>query len=178
MRSLRKIDLVAALAAGLLAPALVLAGAMAHAETISELPGEKIISERTVKLPVELNRAKVKISNRGYGQTYLVKVLVPELADITLMNHRNEGEEAPCMATYETDSLGDIIQHAPDRIQSDFKITLTKGFYLQWADQVNKPNEVICKVYLREDLETTIRGFKFIHSRTSELPDRIAADCK
>jgi hypothetical protein len=146
------------------AVALVAAASLnSHADTL--------ISSRTVTVPVDISKAKVVITNKGYGTTYLVKVLVPALAAPTLMNHRNEGESAPCLATYETDQIDDVVQGRPEVINADMKIDLRKSVYVSSDDK-------LCHVVLTEDISTTIRGFNFVHGRSSDLPTRDPADCE
>lgn len=147
----------------LVATVLMFAGLAAHADSVT-------VSSRTVTLPVDLSAAHVRKTNAGYGQTYLVKILVPELAAETVMNHRNEGEGAPCLATYEVDTIEQLIQGRPSVEKAAFKIELVKDTYLDEAK--------VCHVTLTENVTTSIRGFQFIHSRASPLPDRNEADCK
>jgi hypothetical protein len=129
-----------------------------------------VISEKTVTLPIDLSTAKLKLSSRGYSNL-IVKVLVPELADVTLGNHRNEDEEAPCLATYETRDPEDVIQGKPEKIFANFKITLVKTVL---ADSENN----ICHVTLSEQISGEIRGFEFFHERSIPLPERDLEDCR
>ncbi len=131
----------------------------------------EILFSRTVTLPVDISKTKVVKTNLGYGQTFLVKILVPELAAETLMNHRNESEDAPCLATYEAQTVGQIIQNKPAVDQALFKIELSKSFNPD-------PEKNICHLTLIESVSTQVRGFLFIHVRESQLPDRVLADCK
>lgn len=139
---------------------------LAHAQG-----GETIIAQKTVKLPVDLSQAGVRSSNKGYGTTFLVKILVPGLAAETLLNHRNEGESAPCLATYETDLVSDVIKGNPAVELYDFEIVQKKVLY---------PNttEKICTVYLVEDVHARVRGYNFVHTRRTELPQRHIDDCQ
>lgn len=130
-----------------------------------------VMSKKTVTLPVDLSSAGVRSSNAGYGTTYLVKILVPGLAAETLLNHRNEGEAAPCLATYSTDKVEDIIQGNP--AVENFKFTITEKKTL-WADEEEK----ICHVTLVETIDATVRGHQFTHVRRATLPDRHIDDCK
>jgi hypothetical protein len=130
-----------------------------------------VVSERTVTVPVDLSKTKVVFTNQGYGSTYLVKVLIPALAAPTLLNHRNGTEGAPCMATYDVSNVDDVLQGKPETINADVKITLTKN-------QVISDDGKTCTVTLNEYLQTTIRGFEFVHDRTIELPSRVADDCR
>ncbi|MCM2353092.1 MAG: hypothetical protein NDI63_05690 [Pseudobdellovibrio sp.] len=133
--------------------------------------GETIISQKTVKLAVDLSTTGIRSSNLGYGDTYFVKILVPGLAAETLLNHRNEGESAPCLATYETFKVEDVVQNNPTTEFHDFEIVQKKVTY---PNETNKT----CAVYLIEDVSTKVRGFNFIHQRTSELPSRHIDDCQ
>lgn len=133
--------------------------------------GETIISKKTVKLAVDLSTTGIRSSNLGYGDTYFVKILVPGLAAETLLNHRNEGESAPCLATYETFKVEDVVQNNPTTELHDFEIVQKKVTY---PNETNKT----CAVYLIEDVSTKVRGFNFVHQRTSELPSRHIDDCQ
>lgn len=128
-----------------------------------------IISERTVNLPVDISTAKLKWTNLGYGQTFFVKVIVPELAAPTVLNHRNVGEDGPCLFTYDTTNLEDVIGDNPGIENVDFKITVSKDAW--------KTSEGVCKVRLTEHIEAEIRGFRFMHNLVHDLPERVAEDC-
>ncbi len=144
-----------------LAALLALSSLTAQAETL--------ISSRVVKVPVDISTNSIVYTSKGYS-VFLVKVLVPELAGPTLMNHRNEGERAPCLATYEATSVDEVVQGRPETVEAEVKIDLIKD--------ANLGSDNVCRVTLREDLTTVIRGFTFVHSRSTQLPDRIAADCQ
>ncbi|WP_409477845.1 hypothetical protein [Pseudobdellovibrio sp. HCB154] len=133
--------------------------------------GETIILKKTVKLAVDLSTTGIRSSNLGYGDTYFVKILVPGLAAETLLNHRNEGESAPCLATYETFKVEDVVQNNPTTELHDFEIVQKKVTYPNETDKT-------CAVYLIEDVSTKVRGFNFVHQRTSELPSRHIDDCQ
>lgn len=137
---------------------------------ISAHADEKLISVNTVTLPVDVSIAKVRKTNAGYGAQYLVKILVPELAAETIMNHRNEGEGAPCLATTDITNVSDLIGNNPGIEHPRFEIRLSKITYLR--------DNKTCAVSLREDITTNVRGFNFFHTRTSPMPDRVAEDCK
>ncbi|MDG0818024.1 hypothetical protein [Bdellovibrio svalbardensis] len=130
-----------------------------------------LMSKKTVTLPVDLSSAGVRSSNAGYGTTYLVKILVPGLAAETLLNHRNEGEAAPCLATYDTDKVEDITQNNPTVENIKFTITEEK---ILWPNTTDK----ICNVTLAETINAVVRGHKFTHLRRADLPARHIDDCK
>ncbi|WP_374078354.1 hypothetical protein [Bdellovibrio bacteriovorus] len=132
---------------------------------------ETIIAKKTVQLAVDLSQAGVRSSNAGYGTTYLVKILVPGLAAETLLNHRNEGESAPCLATYETRRVEDVIKNNPATETYTFEIVQKKVVYPDVANNT-------CSVWLVEDVHSIVRGFNFVHNRSTELPARHIDDCK
>ena len=150
----------------ILAVAMVLStAAVANAQV------ETVIVKKNVKLEVDLSTTGIRSSNLGYGDTYFVKILVPGLAAETLLNHRNEGESAPCLATYETFKVEDVVQNNPVKEIHDFEIVQKKVLY---PDTLNNS----CSVYLTEEVSTKVRGFNFVHVRSTELPKRDLADCQ
>ncbi len=129
-----------------------------------------VIHKKTVLLPVDISTAKLKWTNLGYGGSYFVKVIIPELAEETILNHRNEGEDGPCLFTRDTDKLSDVIQDNPETIHVPFEIELVK------ITQFNSENK--CFVTLQENIIGDIRGFEFFHSRSEAMPSRHIDDCK
>lgn len=128
---------------------------------------ETIISKKTVTLPVDLSTTKLKFTDLGYSVP-LVKVIIPQMAEVTLLNHRNVGEDGPCLFTYDTFQVDDVLQDRPEVIDTEFNITLKKSFFI---------SDDVCKVTLTEEIEADIRGFLFQHSLSTAMPDRVAADC-
>ena len=131
--------------------------------------GGVVISKKIVTIPVDIGTAKIKFTNLGYGSTYFVKLIVPELAAHTILNHRNLGEDGPCLVTYETKSVDDVVNSNPEVVNAKFSITVKKRRHLNRAN--------ICEMYLEEYVETKIRGFTFRHLLNHRLPDRVAEDC-
>lgn len=129
-----------------------------------------IISKREVMLPVKINANTVKLSSAGYSRP-LVKVLIPDLADVTLLNHRNFGEDAPCMSTVGAEIPEDVVKNDEKTENIKFSVILTKTVY---PDSDNKT----CLVSLSEDITATIRGFKFTHERSASLQKRVLEDCR
>lgn len=129
---------------------------------------ESVVSEAKVVIPVDISTAKLKFTNRGYGETYLVKVIVPKLAEHTLLNHRNEGEDGPCLFTYESQDVEDVIQGNPETLDVEFTIKHIRSVWF---------NGEVCKVSLVETIDANIRGFNFMHSLEHDLPDRVKEDC-
>jgi len=136
----------------------------------SAFADQVILSQNTVSLNVDISTTKIKLSQADYSSP-VVKVLVPDLADVTFLNHRNTAEGAPCLATYDTLKPQDVIQDNPVVEKIDFTITLEKSVY---SDVLNK----VCKVSLTERVEGKIRGFSFGHTRTLAMPERHIDDCR
>lgn len=132
----------------------------------------EVISSRVVTLPVDLSNAGIRLSSAGYSMP-TVKVLIPELAAVTVMNHRNEGETAPCLATTDTFIVGDVVQGRPTVDQVPLTIELEKVVGI-----VNQGGTQVCSVQLVETVTGQIRGFEFSHVRSSALPSRHVDDCK
>lgn len=128
------------------------------------------LSKKDVVLNVDVSTAKMKLSNAGYSSLTL-KVLVPELADVTVLDHRNVGEGAPCLATYDANTPEEIIQGRPTIDQVQFTIVLQKTTQLDPVAQT-------CKVSLNELIDGKIRGFLFSHERTIVVGNRNVADCR
>jgi hypothetical protein len=136
--------------------------------SISSYANTKIISEREVRLPIDLSSLKLKWSNVGYGQNHFVKIIIPELASETLLNHRNVGEDGPCLFTRDASHVGEVLQDNPEFTQATVKIILKKTTGVVGG---------VCLVNLVEYIETDIRGFLFEHTRISTLPSRVVGDC-
>ncbi|XGC81640.1 hypothetical protein ACES2L_03990 [Bdellovibrio bacteriovorus] len=141
------------------------------AMTASANEGDQVISRKVVELPVDLSTAGIRLSNAGYGTREFVKILIPQLADHTLMNHRNEGESAPCVATFQTFKVEDVVQGNPEVLRVPFTIEVKRRV---WADTWSKK----CFLSLRENISANVRGFEFIHEREIELPERPLEDCR
>ncbi len=127
------------------------------------------LSEQTFTVPVDLSTAKVKVTTLGYGAPTL-KVLIPELAAITVLDHRNLGEEAPCMANFEAFTVDAVVQGNPAVVETD--ITVRRQKVLTPIEEENT-----CRVHLTELVTTEIRGLSFSHFESQKLPDRHIDDC-
>lgn len=127
---------------------------------------------KKVILPVDISELTVKLSRADYALP-VVKILIPELARETLLDHRNTNEGAPCLATYETLAPGNVIQNNPQAENIEFLITAEKELELQ-----KEGSTETCAVTLVENITAKIRGFAFTHTRYFALPNRNPADCK
>lgn len=136
----------------------------------SALAKDVVLHTKTVTLPVSIGAERMRFSIADYSSP-VVKVLVPELAAETLMNHRNTSEGAPCLATYRASTPSEIIQGNEAIEQVNFKIELIKHL-------LPDPENQICFVSLSEVVTATIRGFEFVHTEYSDLPQRHIDDCE
>lgn len=127
------------------------------------------------RLDVELNEKSVLCSKADYSMPML-KVLIPGLGDITLLNHQNRGAGAPCVTTGKTCGFtdgakpDDILQGRPGTESIEVTVTETR---IESIDHVAKT----CTVRLLEEVETEIRGQKLSHRRQAELSQRSYLDC-
>tara|TARA_R110002072_G_scaffold534_7_gene4150 strand:- start:54546 stop:55028 length:483 start_codon:yes stop_codon:yes gene_type:complete len=135
---------------------------------------ERVLSDVTTEMNIKLSPSTVKCSSAGYGMSFL-KVLIPELKDITLFDHRNFGESAPCVAAgaclpmgefSPTDILGD--EQSEETILVNVK--LIRVFNINHALKT-------CDVSLKEKILTTIRGIEFNHQRSDSVISRNFEDC-
>ncbi len=134
------------------------------------MANEVVLSEKEVTLPVDISTSRLHLSRAGYSMA-VVKVLIPELAEVTFLNHRNNSAGAPCMSTYDTFNPHDVIQNNPAVEQIKFTIKLIK--YTQ-LDEENK----VCLVTMSESISGKIRGFDFNHQLEVAMPNRHVDDCK
>ncbi len=132
--------------------------------------GSVILSEKNVTLNVDISSARLKLSEADY-QSPVVKVLVPDLADVTVLDHRNTGEGAPCLATFEAQFPQEVIQNNPAVELIEFKVTLTKDFSVD-------RQSLACTITLRETINGVIRGFVFTHDRAKVIGQRHIDDCR
>lgn len=139
----------------------------------AELPGSqegRLVSDKTTTVSVELNAKTVKCSAQDYSMPML-KVLVPALADLTLLNHRNTREGAPCVAAGQCGTFkpSDILAAGEGTERIPVRVVLRK---LAEVDGEG------CRVTLIETVHTSIRGVAFFHERRHDLAERVADDCR
>ncbi len=130
-----------------------------------------VVSDRTSTVSVPLNAKTVKCSSADYS-AMMLKVLVPDLAGLTVLNHRNTNEGAPCVAAGVCSvKLGPktILEAGEGVDQIKVRVVLRKQTSIQGE---------VCHVSLVETVATTIRGVPFFHERVQEVPQRTAADCR
>lgn len=129
----------------------------------------KILHQKKVLLPVNVSSAQLLLSNAGYGQIEILKIIVPELADVTFLNHRNPTAGGPCLATYDSYDPEDVIQGRPGIEKVLFTVKLTKETYA---------SRDTCFVSMTESVEGMVRGYKFTHTVHQEMPARKLEDCR
>ena len=114
---------------------------------------------------MESSEFKIKWTTLGYG-AITEKVIVPELAKHTVFNHRNNGEEGPCLRSYRMP--GDEPIEAPQSLLVNIQI---KNQYL-----INEEKR-ICKVAMLEVVKTEISGTMFEHVYSKDMGFRHIDDC-
>lgn len=149
------------------------AQAVSKARASRAVPGRPegaVVRDQTVVAPVALNETTVKCSVADYSEPML-KVLVPALAELTILNHRNTREGAPCVAAGPCREMSphDILRQGPGVDQVPIRVVLRKVTELDGA---------VCRVSLVETVTAPIRGVPFFHERRQQVEDRLAADCR
>jgi hypothetical protein len=137
----------------------------------SRVKAEKgLVSDKTTVIETPINAQTVKCSQADYSIPML-KVLVPGLADLTVLNHRNNGEGAPCVAAgpCETMNPGQILKDGSGVDAIKVRVTLHKETAIDGA---------VCRVTVIERVSTTIRGVPFFHEQAHEVAERTPADCR
>lgn len=129
-------------------------------------------STRTIH--VDLNPKTVLCSKADYSMPML-KVLIPELAGITLLDHQNTGAGAPCVTTGQVcdfDGVGPeaILQGRSGR--ESIQVEVIAERFESIDHQTQK-----CEVMLKETVNTVIRGQTLTHERWADLGQRNYQDC-
>lgn len=140
---------------------------------------ESVVHRTSHQLTVELNEQTVVCSRAEYTRGVL-KVLIPELSEITLLNHQNTGAGAPCMTTGETCGIWPDLKNsrtAIDRIDGgpgteSVVVEVTEKRVLT-IDHKAKT----CEVSLFEELEMNLRGKRWFHVVDAPLGQRPYNDC-
>jgi hypothetical protein len=154
----------------------------ANAATVAALRGakdqralatgaESVVRDQTTTVGVDLNAQTVKCSAADYSMPML-KVLIPNLAALTVLNHRNTKEGAPCVAAGQCGAaLGpqSILGSGAGSERIPVRVVLKKVAQLDGA---------VCHVSLVETVTTEIRGVPFFHERQQAVADRAADDCR
>lgn len=153
------------LAAGLVAGSI---------STAAALPtyNETVVHDTTTNVELDLNASTVLCSSADYGALFL-KVLIPDLSRLTLLDHQNTGAGAPCVAAGACQP-----GHMPEDIINPThpKETVAVNVKAVRADEADADTQT-CETYLVEKVHVTIRGVDFIHERQVALGSRAYSDC-
>jgi hypothetical protein len=135
---------------------------------------EELVHETTTSVDLELTPETVLCSHADYSANFL-KVLIPELASITLLDHQNTDAGAPCVAAGECAPFGD---HAPSDIldEADPSETVDITVRAIRVDEIDHEAQT-CNTTLRERVDLIIRGVPFAHERHASVGSRPYGDC-
>lgn len=135
---------------------------------------EQLVHQTTTSVDLELTPETVICSHADYSANFL-KVLIPQLASITLLNHQNTDAGAPCVAAGECAPFGD---HAPSDILDEADTTETVDITVRATrmDEIDHDAQT-CTTTLRERVDVDIRGVTFAHERQASLGSRPYGDC-
>jgi uncharacterized protein (TIGR03382 family) len=150
--------------------------AFAHAAPAAADTGptyvETTVTDTTTPVDLKLDSSTVLCSSADYGALFL-KVLIPDLARLTLLDHQNIGAGAPCVASGAC---------KPGNMPSDIILAgaPTEHVYVNVkeirADDAD-PATQTCNTTLIEKVHVTIRGKDFFHERELPLGTRPYSDC-
>lgn len=133
---------------------------------------ETVVHDTTTSVEIDLNASTVLCSSADYGALFL-KVGIPKLAALTLLDHQNVGAGAPCV------SAGSCYPgHEPTDILDPTKPTETVAINVKAVrlDEADADTQT-CTTTLIERVHVNIRGFDFFHEREAPLGSRAFADC-
>jgi uncharacterized protein (TIGR03382 family) len=133
---------------------------------------ETLIHDTTTTTEIDLNASTVLCSSADYGALFL-KIGIPKLAQLTLLDHQNIGAGAPCVsagACYPGHEPADILDPTKPTETVDINV---KAFRLDEADATAQT----CTTTLIERVHVNVRGFDFLHERQAPLGSRPFADC-
>lgn len=135
---------------------------------------EELVHETTTSVDLLLTPETVICSHADYSANFL-KVLIPQLAGITLLDHQNTDAGAPCVAAGECAPFGD---HAPDDILDEADTSETVGIRVRATrlEEIDHDAQT-CTTSLRERVDLEIRGVRFAHERYAPLGSRPYGDC-
>ncbi len=155
-----------------LAAALVLGLASSASAAVERR--EELVHETTTSVDLELTPDTVICSHADYSANFL-KVLIPQLASITLLDHQNTDAGAPCVAAGECAPFGD---HSPGDILDENDTSETVDIRVRATRQeVIDHDAQTCATTLVERVDLEIRGVPFSHQRQTSLGTRPYGDC-
>jgi hypothetical protein len=133
---------------------------------------ETVVHDTTSQVQLRLDPSTVLCSSADYGALFL-KVLIPELSALTLLDHQNTGAGAPCVASgpcLPGNMPSDILSGMSPYEATSINV---KAIRIDEADAEAQT----CTTMLRETVDVTIRGIAFTHERFASLGDRPFSDC-
>jgi hypothetical protein len=127
---------------------------------------EKVLSDVTQKLSVELNSSTVRCIRGGYGAESL-KITIPDLKYFTIFRQTTSGEVEPCInagvCTPQSGlNVGRILDPGKPTEDVDVNIKLVEQMYI---DRVGKT----CTRDLLETVTAKVRGLDFSHQDQASL---------
>ncbi len=138
-------------------------------------PNAEVINQtiHTKTITVEKDDFHFKWTTLGYGAlTY--KVIIPPLAAHTLFNHRNPGEEGPCLRSLRLNTATDFEGSSSGIEAPPQEISVTIKALNQY--RINREKK-ICKVTMVEYVKTVINDEVFDHRYTKDMGYRYIDDC-
>ncbi len=162
--------------------------------------GSDIINEVIHSKTIQLDRSEVtfKWTALGYG-SMTHKVIIQELTKHTVFNHRNDGEDGPCLKSDKLffsdgnntlpneiifepqDSVADLNSN-PDpklinpKLQKGQDAMIEVSIQIKNRYIIDRPKK-ICKVLMVEDVRTIIDSEEFYHVKTQDMGFRLIDDC-
>jgi len=133
---------------------------------------ETVVHDTTTPVQVALDPQTVLCSAADYSATFL-KVLIPDLARLTLLDHQNLGAGAPCVAAGVCEP-----GRMPEDVIDPARPTETVDVHVQAVRRdVADVDAQTCTTTLIERVDVDIRGITFRHERQAPLGSRPYADC-
>lgn len=133
---------------------------------------ETLVHDTTTPVTVTLTDETVLCSSADYGALFF-KILIPDLAKLTLLDHQNFGAGAPCVASGMCgpgNEPADILDPANPTAVVNINVKAIR------IDEVDADAQT-CQTMLRESVHVKIRGIDFTHERYAPLGPRPFADC-
>ncbi len=142
---------------------------------------QEIVHSKEISL--QSDGISFKWTELGYG-ALTHKVIIPELAKHTLLNHRNDGEDGPCLRS-DFVQIGDQVMSAENVLleegsPNDNKANLPKDIHVKIQVKNNyivDKAQGVCKVQLIEDIRTVINNEEFYHVLVQDIGFRFIEDC-
>jgi hypothetical protein len=128
---------------------------------------ERVILTDAKTFATEVSNTTVRCSDIGYGNLQL-KINLPGLDGWTLFDHSNANLGdilEPCMTAgrcSQGHNIDDLVKNNPG-LET---VTVVRKIVEVKMEAKDANNGDVCRRLLREELQTTVRGFEFHHTRT------------